>query len=137
MDSSGEKPLPENNWVWSPQGLIAMHYPEMWGLVQFSTTQPEDTKTAFTPPTDLNARTALWQVYYAQREYEARHNRFCSHFDQLYLPDFSLTSYSWPPVMHVSERSFVAELISLDGTHVLCINDEGRLVSLDTPDKDR
>ena len=28
--------LPESNWVWSPQGLIAMHYPEMWGFVEFS-----------------------------------------------------------------------------------------------------
>jgi hypothetical protein len=27
--------MPEFNWVWSPQGLINMHYPEMWGLVQF------------------------------------------------------------------------------------------------------
>jgi hypothetical protein len=27
--------LPEDNWVWSPQGLIAMHYPEMWGFVHF------------------------------------------------------------------------------------------------------
>ncbi len=30
------KPYPENNWVWSPQGRINMHMPEMWGIVQFS-----------------------------------------------------------------------------------------------------
>ncbi len=29
------KPLPEFNWVWSPQGIINMHYPEKWGLVYF------------------------------------------------------------------------------------------------------
>ena len=29
-------PLPENNWVWSPQGAIDMHMPERWGYVQFS-----------------------------------------------------------------------------------------------------
>lgn len=29
------KSLPEHNWVWSPQGLINMHYPEMWGFVRF------------------------------------------------------------------------------------------------------
>lgn len=27
--------LPEDNWVWSPQGLIDMHVPEMWGYVRF------------------------------------------------------------------------------------------------------
>ena len=28
-------PIPENNWVWSPQGKINMHIPEMWGTVTF------------------------------------------------------------------------------------------------------
>jgi hypothetical protein len=31
------KNLPEYNWVWSPQGIINMHYPEYWGYLQFST----------------------------------------------------------------------------------------------------
>ena len=26
----------EDNWVWSPQGEIAMHLPERWGFLQFS-----------------------------------------------------------------------------------------------------
>lgn len=26
---------PEHNWVWTPQGAIAMHMPEMWGYVRF------------------------------------------------------------------------------------------------------
>jgi len=26
---------PEANWVWSPQGVINMHVPEMWGVVRF------------------------------------------------------------------------------------------------------
>jgi Carbohydrate family 9 binding domain-like len=27
--------LPEDNWVWSPQGVVDMHVPAMWGLVEF------------------------------------------------------------------------------------------------------
>lgn len=27
--------LPEDNWVWSPQGVIDMHQPERWGLIEF------------------------------------------------------------------------------------------------------
>ena len=27
--------LKEDNWVWSPQGLVDMHVPERWGVVQF------------------------------------------------------------------------------------------------------
>jgi hypothetical protein len=25
----------EDNWVWSPQGVVNMHVPEKWGVVQF------------------------------------------------------------------------------------------------------
>jgi hypothetical protein len=28
-------PGPEDNWVWSPQGVINMHVPEKWGTVHF------------------------------------------------------------------------------------------------------
>ncbi len=33
-DADGH-PVPEHNWVWSPQGAVNMHMPEMWGVVQF------------------------------------------------------------------------------------------------------
>lgn len=31
---------PEDNWVWSPQGEIDMHLPEMWGVVRFVASAP-------------------------------------------------------------------------------------------------
>jgi len=34
---------PEDNWVWSPQGVVDMHRPEMWGVVQF-TSRPASEK---------------------------------------------------------------------------------------------
>lgn len=33
------KVLPEYNWVWSPQGIINMHYPEYWGKLIFATSK--------------------------------------------------------------------------------------------------
>jgi hypothetical protein len=36
VDAKTGKNLPEDNWVWSPQGAINMHMPERWGFVQFS-----------------------------------------------------------------------------------------------------
>lgn len=32
------RPGPEDNWVWSPQGVIDMHRPWMWGRLQFAET---------------------------------------------------------------------------------------------------
>ncbi|MEO6288066.1 MAG: carbohydrate-binding family 9-like protein [Dyadobacter sp.] len=39
------KLIPEYNWVWSPQGMINMHYPEYWGYLHFSTKKPGRIKT--------------------------------------------------------------------------------------------
>ena len=36
VDLKTGKPLPEQNWVWSPMGEIAMHIPERWGRLEFS-----------------------------------------------------------------------------------------------------
>ncbi|WP_229214427.1 carbohydrate-binding family 9-like protein [Dyadobacter flavalbus] len=30
------KLIPEYNWVWSPQGIINMHFPEYWGYLHFN-----------------------------------------------------------------------------------------------------
>jgi hypothetical protein len=35
-DPATGEPLPERNWVWSPQGLVDMHLPERWGFLEFS-----------------------------------------------------------------------------------------------------
>lgn len=42
------KILPEYNWVWSPQGIINMHFPEYWGRMYFSTEKPGKARTANT-----------------------------------------------------------------------------------------
>lgn len=35
-DPKTNKPLPSKYSSWAPQGLVNLHYPEMWGFVQFS-----------------------------------------------------------------------------------------------------
>lgn len=137
MDSTGEKHLPENNWVWSPQGLIAMHYPEMWGLVQFSTTVAGDDEVAFVPPDDLQARWALRQVYYAEREHEARHGRYTSDFSELTLKGILTDNNTWPPDIIASDRCFEATVRSSDGSMELSIDTYGRITSRSKATRDR
>ena len=59
--------LREDNWVWSPQGIIDMHRPERWGYVQFSTARPGSVKLR--PDAALVAREALMEIYHAQRTF--------------------------------------------------------------------
>ena len=53
---------PEHNWVWSPQGLIDMHVPWMWGYVQFE----ESASGAFRPDPLHGAKMELAAEYWAQ-----------------------------------------------------------------------
>lgn len=84
------KPLPEDNWVWSPQGLVDMHYPEMWGFVQFSAA-PAGTAEQ---PADLqpgdHARWALRRIYYAQRNRRAASGTYSATLKDLGLEDLKL-----------------------------------------------
>jgi hypothetical protein len=74
----------EDNWVWSPQGVIDMHRPEHWGYVQF-TSQPAGT-VAFAPDPSLAARRWLQEVYQAQREFRRAHARWARDLSELSVP---------------------------------------------------
>ena len=66
---------PENNWVWSPQGVIDMHRPEMWGRVQF-TRRPAPEPVAVTPLPGHAARAIALDFYYAQLDFFRAHKRW-------------------------------------------------------------
>jgi hypothetical protein len=61
------KLLSENNWVWSPQGVIDMHQPEFWGYVKFSDKKPGTDK--FSPDPDEGIIQALFHLYRQEKRY--------------------------------------------------------------------
>jgi len=88
--STGES-YPEYNWVWSPQGLINMHYPEMWGFVQFTENMVGLAEPDFIHNPDEEIKWELRKLYYAQREYAANNGAYTSVIEDLNkLPDYNL-----------------------------------------------
>lgn len=67
--------LPEDNWVWSPQGVINMHYPERWGYLQFTKQQ---NAAAFELPYSEKQRKQLWEIYYRQKEYKNQYKKYAT-----------------------------------------------------------
>jgi hypothetical protein len=65
---------PEHNWVWSPQWVIDMHWPELWGYLQF--TNGKAAECRFRPDPTLPARSALMKIYYAQRDFYKKTGRW-------------------------------------------------------------
>jgi len=73
--------LREDNWVWSPQWVIDMHQPELWGYVQFSTLE---TGTApFIPDPSWQARMILYDLYKAEKSFRREHGHFATSFSEL------------------------------------------------------
>ncbi len=76
---------PEDNWVWSPQGVIDMHRPERWGCVQF-TNAPPGTPVPFTPDPLAHAKWYLQRVHEAQKLYRAAEGRWADDVAALSVP---------------------------------------------------
>ena len=81
-DTKG-KVLPENNWVWSPQGVIDMHRPERWGYLLF--TRNADKHLQFELPYVEKQKQYLWLVYYKQQDYKHKNKRFATSLSDLGL----------------------------------------------------
>jgi hypothetical protein len=122
IDPGTGKPLPEDNWVWSPQGLVNMHYPEMWGFVRFVERDPG----AFAPGPDDRARWALRRLYFRERAYVARHGRYTTDLAALGLATPPVADAPWPPSIAVTPHGFEAALTTTSGTR-LRIDHEGRV----------
>ncbi len=77
----------EDNWVWSPQGVVDMHRPETWGSVQFSTAAPGS--VSFHPDPAGAVRNRLIEVYHAQKRFHDTYKRWADRISALDLP-------AWP-----------------------------------------
>lgn len=75
-----------DNWVWSPQGVVNMHCPEMFGYVMFAGGNGET--APFRSDRTLEARRVLHDVYYAQRDFREKNGRWAKSLSELGL-DFS------------------------------------------------
>ncbi|MCB5246402.1 MAG: carbohydrate-binding family 9-like protein [Candidatus Cloacimonetes bacterium] len=118
--------IPEFNWVWSPQGLINMHYPERWGLVWFlDAPGPGGVWESFLPEV-LFAEEYLRQVYYAQKQHWLDHGSYSISLSDLGMAPFHHKGKIHLPRLEATSCSFCATLETGDFP-ILAITESGRL----------
>lgn len=122
-DANGKK-LPEQNWVWSPQGSIAMHKPETWGYVQFST---ETNNVAFINHADEQIKWALRKVYLRQKMYESTFHTFTKKRGALKLSSIKINGKSFNPHITLYDDGFIASYPSLENKGKWYIQNDGRI----------
>lgn len=96
----------EDNWVWSPQGIIDMHRPERWGYVQFSTSPPGTTRVR--PDPTRPGRDALLGIYHHQKAFQQKHQRWAQSLDELGLDPAILALQPGPPRLKATDSGFLA-----------------------------
>ncbi|MBT3341835.1 MAG: carbohydrate-binding family 9-like protein [Gemmatimonadetes bacterium] len=106
----------EDNWVWSPQGLINMHFPEQWGFVQFSGTRAGEASEAFAKPKEEEGKHLLREIYYRQLEFHAEHGVYSGSLDSLGVDHRILEHFLWPPILQATGygyEAWVEEVVDL------------------------
>ena len=74
----------EDNWTWSPQGKVAMHLPERWGILQFSSeASPNKDEVVIREYKEWDVRCCAMAVYYAQRACCEKEGRYTDSIEQL------------------------------------------------------
>ncbi|WP_020620907.1 carbohydrate-binding family 9-like protein [Paenibacillus daejeonensis] len=131
------KPYPEDNWVWSPQGVVNMHYPELWGYVVFSSEEMGAAgadgaggaeyglrEHGVVPPPDEAVKWQLRRLYYRQRNYYAEHGCFT---EELQLLSRGEQAWAIPGLhMEIGTGLFRMSAPSSDGKARYWIREDGK-----------
>lgn len=120
LNPENGKPYPEDNWVWSPMGIINMHYPELWGYVVFA---DEDGRESFQLPFDERIKWELRKLYYRQRNYFESYGSYTTDVKLLMGED----QWSIQPNIETTGRLFQISVPSSDGSATLYIREDGKL----------
>ncbi|MGI4760861.1 MAG: carbohydrate-binding family 9-like protein [Janthinobacterium lividum] len=125
QDAAG-KDLPEHNWVWSPQGVINMHYPERWGYLQFT----RQAGTTWQLPVAELRKQYLWLVYYRQQQFKERTGHYAATLAELKVaPQATVEKQANQLVLAATPYQFTAT-ITAAGSPAIRINDEGLVETL-------
>jgi len=124
-DPETNKRLPEYNWVWSPQGVINMHYPERWSMVQFSEKPVTAEKEIFQLPVEEKFSKYLWLIYYKQLVFTREVGVYAPTLKRLNLPETGTDNgNSYQIKLETGTRKYKATLETESGLKV-SINQSG------------
>ncbi len=126
VDERGNN-LPEDNWVWSPQGLVNMHYPEMWGFVLFSDESDFFAAEDFNLPDIEKIKWSLRQVYYFQKKYFTANNRFAEKNEIQNEIRFLGLDFINSLIFNIAQKSFEVIYQQIKSGEIIRIDETGKI----------
>jgi len=119
--------LPEDNWVWSPQGTVNMHCPEKWGYLQFSDRVAGTGITTFLPNPAEVVKDELRNLYYAQGKYKSEYQKFAESMNKLSNVDPGLLKLKFNPVIRITPKGYEITAKLDNAFQTWHINESGRV----------
>jgi len=132
LDPQTGKSLPEENWVWSPQGAVNMHMPERWGFVQFSDQAPGSDPagagtSSFVEDPNERVKWALRRLYYRQRRFSAVNGvKYAADLAALDVASIRVEGLTFHPTLQVTESLYEITVPGFNGT-VVHIRQDGKV----------
>ena len=111
------KPLPEDNWVWAPTGVIDIHRPQYWGFLFFTENGEE-----YPIPEDERRRFDLYRLFEEQREYYREHGHYSTDVDAL----CAAAGVETRPVIETTAHFFEMRVKRADGRGEIRLFADGR-----------
>jgi hypothetical protein len=124
-DSLTGRLIPEDYFVWSPQGIVNLHYPEKWGYVLFSDGLSGKN---FLSTGDEKLKLLLWKYYYLQQEYRKRNENYATNLDvldKLFHIDSGLTADASHLKMFSDGQQFLVQVFLPSLNKTMSVNEMG------------
>lgn len=126
-DKDSGKLLPERYTVWSPQGIVNLHYPERYGYVMFA---DSISSKGFLSESTENLKQTLWKYYYLQQQYRRDNGKYANTMDQLdaMAPELTAIKSANADIrMFVNEKQFWIQGKSASSNEYISLDHEGEL----------
>ncbi len=120
------RPLPEDNWVWSPQGAIDMHMPERWGFLQFTDVPAGAKQVPFVEDRNDRVKWALRRLYYRQRSHHRTHGHYATDLVALRAAEVRVDGLEFRPLLASTATQYEITAPGFDGATVH-IRHDGRV----------
>jgi hypothetical protein len=117
----------EQYYVWSPQGIVNLHYPERWGYVLFSDSASDK---KFLSAEDEKLKLEVWKYYYLQQQFKSKNGKYASRIkqlDKLLKKEAGAKNQKSGVKMYADDKQFLLETFLPFSKEMMILNDEGEV----------
>jgi hypothetical protein len=126
QDASG-RAIPADFWLWSPHGILNMHYPERFGYLIFTRETDSRSAPSFVLPLEEKQRKYLWLVYYRQQAFRTNNQRYAASFAELGIDtkEFTIDETPHELSMEATNSQFIVFIRQSGAPQPISLNHEG------------